>query len=75
MSGYLKLTSMISISLRKVFSEGSSKVHSALASFAPFCYSQHNKLFFNATLIQSQSGVQQEDPWGTFAFISASLYY
>ena len=34
----------------------------SLASFASFCYSQHSKLFFNATHIQSESGVQQGDP-------------
>ena len=36
----------------------------SLAPFASFCYSQHSKLFFNATLIQSESAVQQGDPLG-----------
>ena len=40
----------------------------SLDRFASFCYSQHNKLFFNATHIQSESGVQQGDPLGTLLF-------
>ena len=36
----------------------------SLAPFASFCYSQHSKLFFNATHIQSESRVQQGDPLG-----------
>ena len=46
----------------------SAKIHSALAPFASFCYCQHSKLFFNATHIQSQSGVQQGDPLGPLLF-------
>ena len=40
----------------------------SLAPFASFCYSQHSKLFFNATHIQSESGVQQGDPLGPLLF-------
>ena len=40
----------------------------ALAPFASFCYSQHSKLFFNATHIQSESAVQQGDPLGPLLF-------
>ena len=36
--------------------------------FASFCYSQHSKLFFNATHIQSESGDQQGDPLGPLLF-------
>ena len=43
----------------------------ALTPFASFCYSQHCKLFFNATHIQSQSGVQQGDPLGPLLFCLA----
>ena len=39
-----------------------------LALFAPFCYSQHNKLFVYATHIQSESGVQRGDPLGPLQF-------
>ena len=40
----------------------------ALAPFASFCYSLHSKLFFSATHIQSQTGVQQGDPLGPLLF-------
>ena len=40
----------------------------SLAPFASFWYSQHSKLFFNATHIQSESGVQQVDPLGSLLF-------
>ena len=40
----------------------------SLAPFVSFCYSQHSKLYFNATHIQSESGVQQGDPLGPLRF-------
>ena len=40
----------------------------ALAPFASFCYSQHRELFFNATQIESQLGVQQGDSLGRLLF-------
>ena len=40
----------------------------SLAPFASFCYSQHSKLFYNATHIRSESGVQQGDPLGPLLF-------
>ena len=40
----------------------------SLAPFASFCYSQNSKPFFNATHIQSESGVQQGDPLGPLLF-------
>ena len=41
----------------------------SLVRFASFCYSEHSKLFFNATHIQSESGVQQGDPLGPSCFL------
>ena len=38
------------------------------APFASFSYSQHSKLYLNATHIQSQSGVKQGDPLGPLLF-------
>ena len=41
-----------------------------IPSLAPssFCYSQHSKLFFKTTHIQSESGVQKGDPLGPLLF-------
>ena len=39
-----------------------------LAPFDSFCYSRHNKLFVNATHIQSESEVQRGDPLGPLQF-------
>ena len=48
---------------------GSTKVlMPSIISLASFCYSKHSVLFFNGSIVDSQTGVQQGDPLGQLLF-------
>ena len=48
---------------------GSTKVlMPSIISFASFCYSKHSDFFFNSSIVDSQTGVQQGDPLGPLLF-------
>ena len=48
---------------------GSTKVLlPSIISFASFCYSKHSDLFFNSSIVDSQTGVQQGDQLGPLLF-------
>ena len=57
------------ISVKRSHLLGSTKVlMPSIISFASFCYSKHSDLFFNGSIVDSQTGVQQGDPLGPLLF-------
>ena len=56
-------------SVKRIHLLGSTKVlMPSIISFASFCYSKHSDLFFNSSIVDSQTGVQQGDPLGPLLF-------
>ena len=72
----VKIGGILQIDFRNAFNSvkcshllGSTKVlMPSIISFASFCYSKHSDLFFNSSIVDSQTGVQQGDPLGPLLF-------
>ena len=80
----VKSGGILQIDLRNAFNSvkrshllGSTKVlMPSIISFASFCYSKHSDLFFNSSVVDSQTGVQQGYPLGPlFVFIGHLASY